>query len=238
MTENRPSGALFTRVVPAPLSRPAVLTVKDALRYGGGSNGARPWSIPRRQRERVRWQDANAENFERSLAAQEAAENAARGGALATLGHLWLAKVDLRGEQHDLGLASCRVVTTTGVNYLVDAFQGLVEPENLKFHGIGTGGSAEAVGNTALTTELTTQYSVSSTRPTGSLGEQAGNANVFESVATITVSATVAITEHGIFSQAATGGGTMLDRTLFSVVNLASGESLQATYQLSMIAGF
>jgi hypothetical protein len=189
-------------------------------------------------RERLDWQDANAENFQRSLAAQQAAMDAARGGAMSAIGHLWLAKVDLAGKQHDLGLASCRVITTTGVNFIVDAFQGLVEPENMKFHGIGTGGSAEAVGNTALTTELTTQYSVASTRPTGSLGEQAGNANVFETIATITVSATVAATEHGIFSQAAVAGGTMLDRTLFSVVNLASGESLQATYQLSMFAGF
>ncbi len=29
----------------------------------------------------------------------------------------------------------------------------------------------------------------------------------------------------------------MLDRTLFSVVNLATGESLQATYDLTIVAG-
>lgn len=244
MNETRPSGSLRGRIIPVPLKRPAVRTVEDALRYGGGLKG-RPYPGTRYgrfdkthdRRGLITWQEANAENFQRSLAAQQAAEDAARGGAMAAVGHLWLARVDLKGRVHDLGLASCRVVTTTGVNFIVDAFQGLVEPENMKFHGIGTGGSAEAVGNTALTTELTTQYSVASTRPTGSLGELAGNANVYETAATITVSSAVAITEHGIFSQAATGGGVMLDRTLFSVVNLATGESLQATYDLTITAG-
>lgn len=237
MNESRPSGSLRGIVIPAPLKRPTVRTVAEALRYGGGRSAARGLAVSRSQRARLDWQDANADNFQRSLAAQEAAETAARGGAMAAVGHLWLAKVDLQGCVQDLGLASCRVVTTTGVGFIVDAFQGLVEPENMKYHGVGTGGTAEAVGNTALTTELTTQYSVSSTRPTGSLGELAGNANVFETAATITVTAGVALTEHGIFSQAATGGGVMLDRTLFSAVNLATGESLQATYDLTFTAG-
>lgn len=57
------------------------------------------------------------------------------------------------------------------------------------------------------------------------------------STATLTPSAPVAITEHGIFSQAATGGGVLLDRSVFSVVNLASGDSLQATYDLTFAAG-
>lgn len=238
MNETRPHGTLSGVVVPAPLKRPAVRNLSDALKYGAGS--AAPWSgLSRNLRrhlhsERTQWQDANAENFQRSLHDQQVADHSK---VVTMLGHLWLARVDLAGRQHDLGLASCRVVTTTGVNFIVDAFQGLVEPENMKFHGVGTGGTAEAVGNTALTTELTTQYSVSSTRPTGSLGELSGSANVFETAATITVTAGVAITEHGIFSQAATGGGVMLDRTLFAAVNLASGESLQATYDLTFVSG-
>lgn len=49
----------------------------------------------------------------------------------------------------------------------------------------------------------------------------------------------VAITEHGIFSQAATGGGTMLDRSLFSVVNLtgSTGDGLQAAYDFTITSG-
>jgi hypothetical protein len=241
MSETRPTGRLSGVVIPAPIQRPAIRTVQDAIAAGAGSRA--PWSGLTREvgkwlnSERVLWQDANFENFQRSLAAQRAAEQAAKGGAMAAVGHLWLAKVDARGKQTDLGLASCRVVTTAGVNFIVDAFQGIVEPEVMRFHGVGTGGAAEAVGNTALTTELTTQYQVSNTRPTGSLGELSGSANVFETTATVTVSAGVAITEHGIFSQAAVAGGVLLDRTLFAAVNLASGESLQAQYDLTFTAG-
>lgn len=139
-------------------------------------------------------------------------------------------------EWTDLGLASLRVVTTAGVNFIVDAFQNIVELEILKFHGIGTGAVAEAVGDTALGTELTTQYNPDNTRATGSLTE-GGSANVYRTVGTNTVDAAAAITEHGILSQAATGGGTLLDRSVFSVVNLANGDSLQTTYDLTVSAG-
>jgi hypothetical protein len=135
----------------------------------------------------------------------------------------------------DLGIVSRKVVTDTGVAFIVDAFQNLTEIENLKFHGIGTGGAAEAVGNTALTTELTTQYNPDNTRATGTTTENA--ANIYRTVGTNAVDSAVSITEHGIFSQAATGGGTLLDRSLFTAVALASGDSLQSTYDLTLTAG-
>lgn len=151
-------------------------------------------------------------------------------------GQLWLTLIRADGEPVELGLASMRVVTTAGVNFIVDSFQGTVEPEILKYHGIGTGTNAEASGDTALQTELTTQYSSDNTRATGSLTEGA-SANIFRTVGTNTVDATVAITEHGILSQAATGGGTLLDRTVFSAVNMVSADSLQSTYDLTLTAG-
>jgi len=140
------------------------------------------------------------------------------------------------GEEINLGLISTRVVTDTGVGFIVDAFQNLVELENMKFHGFGTGGTAEAASQTALVTELTTQYATDNTRPTGSLTEGA-SANIFRTIGTLSPDASVAITEHGLFSQAATGGGVMLDRSLFSVINLVSGDSLQVTYDLTLTSG-
>lgn len=218
-----PRGALAVRRI-ALIERPVVKTVADALRYSTPAM----WG-PRRQ-----WgKTLRAEHFERSL--HDQAEFAA--GRLPFIGHLWLAKLDRSGRQTDLGLVSCRVVTTAGVNFLVDALQNLVEPETMRFHGLGTGTAAEAVGDTALGAELTTQYATASTRPQGTLGEKAGSANVFETSATITVSAAVAATEHGVFSQAAVPGGVLLDRSVFPVVNLAAAESLQATYQITLPAG-
>lgn len=143
------------------------------------------------------------------------------------------------GQVIDYGLASLRVVTTTGVNFIVDAFQNTTEVENLKFHGYGTGTNAEASGNTALQTELTTEYATNNTRPTGTTTEGA-SANIYRTVATLSPDSggTLAITEHGIFDQAANSGGTLLDRSVFSAVNLvASSDSLQTTYELTFTAG-
>jgi hypothetical protein len=228
--ESQPQGSLTLRRVPL-LRRPAIADLADALKYGTPRRRLR--FFDRAAAIRREWQQANQVNFERSIADQDAHD----GGRLAFIGHLWLAKVDRHGGVQDYGLASCRIVTTTGVGFIVDAFQNLVELENMKFHGLGTGGAAEAAANTALTTELTTQYAVASTRPTGSTGEKSGDATCYETSATITVSATVAATEHGVFSQAAVAGGVLLDRTLFTVVNLDSSESIQATYQMTFPAG-
>jgi len=135
----------------------------------------------------------------------------------------------------DFGVISRRLVTNAGAGFLVDALQNLVEAELLKFHGIGTGTTAEAAGDTALVTELTTQYNPDNTRATGSLTEL--SAQVFRTVGTNTVDAAAAVTEHGIFSQAATGGGVLLDRSVFAVINLANGDSLQTTYDLTINSG-
>lgn len=143
------------------------------------------------------------------------------------------------GSITDYGCVGRRVVTDTGVAFIVDAFQNLVELENMKFHGFGTGTGNEAAGDTALGTEFTTEYATDNVRPTGTTTEGA-TANIYRTVATFSPNAggTLAVTEHGIFSQAATGGGVLLDRTKFAAVNLvASSDSLQATYELTLTSG-
>ena len=149
---------------------------------------------------------------------------------------LYLNVIRANGDVVQLGLASLRVVTTAGVGFIVDAFQNLVEVEIQKYHGIGTGTIAENATDTALGTELTTQYNPDSTRATGTTIEGA-SANIYRTVGTNTVDAAVAITEHGILSQAATGGGVLLDRSVFAVINLASGDSLASTYDLTFPGG-
>lgn len=156
-------------------------------------------------------------------------------GIVTVYGALQLTVVSPGRESVSLGLASLRVVTNAGVAFIVDAFQNLVELENMKYHGLGSGGTAEAVGDAALVTEFTTQYNPDSTRATGTTTESA--ANIYQTVATNNFDATVAVTEHGIFSQAATGGGVLLDRSLFSTINLASGDGLQSDYRLTFTSG-
>jgi hypothetical protein len=157
----------------------------------------------------------------------------------AAYGVLYLDILHADGTRTPLGLASMRVVTDTGVQFLVDALQNLVEPELMKFHGFGTGTTAEAASQTALVTEETTQYATDNTRPTGSQTE--GAANAYRTVATYSPDSGTnprPITEHGLFSQAATGGGVMLDRSVFSAVNLVpAADSLQATYDFTINSG-
>lgn len=140
------------------------------------------------------------------------------------------------GSVIDYGVVSRRVVTTAGVNYLAaDWIGGASDISNMKFHGVGTGAGAEAVGDTALTTESTTALNPDSTRATGVMTNPSGN--VVRSVGTVVFDNTAAIIEHGIFSQAATGGGTLWDRSIFSAINVVSGDSIVFTYDLTLTAG-
>jgi len=156
-------------------------------------------------------------------------------GAPVHYGALYLDKFTPQGRV-PYGLASLRVVTTAGVNAIRDAFIGTFTLSNFKYHAFGSATAAEAVGDTALGAEYTTQYVTDNTRLTGT--QVSAGAGIYETVATFDPDAAVTVAEHGILSQAATGGGTLLDRSVFTGVPLAAtGDSLQATYDLTIAAG-
>lgn len=228
----RPEGNLALKVIrgtgtPESLVRPThrgELTMREIARYG----------LPQRDqaREVREWKTRNLPNLWRGFRRVAAAR---RLGIPHFYGQLWLRKYHGSGQVVDLGLVSMRLVTTAGVGYIVDAFQNSVELELMNFHGIGETNTAEAVGDTALAAEITTEYNPDNTRATGSQGEN--GANVYQTVGTNTVDAAVGAVEHGILSQAATGGGVLLDRTVFTIVNLASSDALESTYELTVTAG-
>lgn len=139
------------------------------------------------------------------------------------------------GEREDYGVVGNKVITTVGVGYLVDAWQNIVEMENMKYHGIGTGSTAEANGDSALVTELTTEYNPNSTRATGTTTES--TSVIFETVATNTLDGTPggALREHGLFSAAS--AGVLWDRTVFAAITLSSGDAIQTTYDMTGSAG-
>ena len=169
------------------------------------------------------------------LALMKSILKATKSQLMVAYGALYLKIIRTNGEVIYLGLAGTKVVTDNGVGFIVDGFQNLVELENMKYHGIGTGSTAESASETALVTELTTEYSPDNTRATGTTTEN--GSNVYRTVGTNTVDATVSLREHGIFTQAATGGGVLLDRTLYSLITLNSGDSLQSTYDLTITSG-
>lgn len=219
----KPSGSLTKSLIKCPPLRD--LTLNEIKFYGMPHNNLA---------ENVAdWRSDNYHNFMRGF---EKVRVALEKDIPHFYGRLWIKHIKSDGEIIDYGLVSMRVVTSVGVNFIVDAFQNTVELESMKYHGLGTNNAAEAVGDTALGTELTTQYNPDNTRATGSTTE-GSSANIYRTIGTNAVDASVSIVEHGIFSQAATGGGTLLDRSVFATVSMGSGDSLQTTYDLTFTAG-
>lgn len=124
------------------------------------------------------------------------------------------------------------LIVNTGEGYMVDAWQNLVELETMKFHGCGTGVTAAVETDTALQTESTTILNPDNTRATGSLTE--ASVSVFRTVGTLTFDGAGAITEWGLLSQAATGGGVLWSRIVFAAINVAALDSIQFTYDLTV----
>lgn len=223
----RPAGAVSLQVISRELSAPDRIPetfreiIRDGLPHPGLSGEVNEWRV---RNQRNLWRGA------RMVAKARAFSIPHFYGAL----YGALIKPD---RIVPLGLMSLRVVTTAGVNRIVDGFQASSTDLSLwKFHGFGTGTTAEAIGDTALVTELTTEYVTDNTRPTGSQTE--GAANVYRTVATLAPdgAGTLNVAEHGIFT--ATTAGTLLDRSVFTAVALTrSQDSLQVTYDLTVNSG-
>jgi len=122
------------------------------------------------------------------------------------------------GELVNYGLASCRVVTTAFVEFMVDQLQAETSTwGDFKYHDSGVGVTGAAVGNTDIET------TDGESRVAGSQAENA--ATIYESVGTIAYTTTKAITEHGLFNAAS--AGTLLDRHTFSAINVENGDSIK-----------
>lgn len=132
------------------------------------------------------------------------------------------------GSVVDYGVVGRRVVTTAFVNFMVDQMQTETSVwGDMKFHDSGVGTTAAAITDTAIET------TDGESRATGTQTEAA--ANEYVSVGTISYTSTKAITEHGLFNDAS--AGTLLDRHVFSAINVVSGDSIQFTYTYTVSSG-
>lgn len=133
------------------------------------------------------------------------------------------------GSVEDLGVIATRKVTDAFVAFVVDQLQAETSVfGDFKFHDSGTGTTAEADADTAMETPT------AETRSTGTQIEGA-TANIYKSVATDTYAGSFAITEHGLFNVVT--GGTLMDRSVFSAINVTSGDKIEFTYELTLSAG-
>lgn len=121
-----------------------------------------------------------------------------------------------------------KLVTTAFVDFIVDQLQTeSSEFGDFKFHQCGLGVTAENITDTAIETDT------GISPVTGTQTET--DHDTYKSVATMTMDATEAITEHVLMSQS--GAGTCMDRTLFSAINVVSGNQIGNGLPLGRLNG-
>jgi hypothetical protein len=121
-----------------------------------------------------------------------------------------------------------RVLTTEGRDAVIDQIN-LNTSIDWNFHGSGTGVVGEAVGDVGLGSEVETRDADAvKSQPTS---------DVHRSVDTHTYGASWAITEHGLFDQVTVAGDILLDRTVFSEINVTSGDAIQFTFDFTLSSG-
>lgn len=194
--------------------------------YLGGSLVAK-----RGPRAPLAWQLSNRVNWKYIkgwLAEYVLAPLAKQSGVLVSLGKLEAVLIKADGTRVNYGVLSRRVVTTAFVNFVVDQLQTETSVfGDFKFHDSGVGTTAENASDTAIET------TDGESRATGTQTESAANA--YRSVGTISYTTTKAITEHGLFNDVT--AGTLMDRSVFSAINVVNGDSIQFTYTLTLTAG-
>lgn len=115
------------------------------------------------------------------------------------------------------------LVVTTGKNYIASRMVG-TSSTVMNGMAIGTGTATPVVGDTGLGTEAGRV----------ALSTFTSSTNAVTATATFPAgTGTGAITEAGIFNNAASGG-TMLCRTTFPVVNKAAGDSIAVTWVITV----
>lgn len=122
------------------------------------------------------------------------------------------------------------VVTNAGRGIVTNRLKGAgTEPLNA---GWGTGAGTAAVADTTLFGEvLVTGASGGTDHTAGTSTQQTTTvtSDTYQVVATRTATGAVAATNMGLFDAAS--GGTLFLKGDFTVINLASGDSIQATFK-------
>lgn len=115
------------------------------------------------------------------------------------------------------------VVTTAGLNWLTDLFDGTVTKPANYYIGAGTGAGTAVVGNTALNTE------VSEARVAATLSQPSANVNRL--VATQTYTGTKTITNAGALTAITTG--TLLVHGDFTGIAVDASDAIEYTIDIT-----
>lgn len=130
-------------------------------------------------------------------------------------------------------IALATVFTNAGAAIVTNRMiQAGTAPKNI---GWGTGTTAAAVGDTALVTEAAPTTSGGRTVGTESRTTVTNTNDNYQVTGTVTAGSTLAITEAGLFD--AVTAGNCLIRSVFSAINVVSGDSIAFTFGLKFVPG-
>ena len=120
------------------------------------------------------------------------------------------------------------LVVDTGLAFIISRMTGTSKAV-MSHMALGSGTTADAAGQTDLVSVLGSREALDSTTIAGSNNEKVVYVSSFEAG-----DGTGAVTEAGIFN--ASSSGDMLCRTVFSVVNKASDDTLSVTWTITLAA--
>lgn len=128
-------------------------------------------------------------------------------------------------------LRMANLVTSAGLAGIASRINGAGSEAAFTYIAIGTGTTAAAAGDTALETEITTgggaRAAATASRTTTTVTNDTATL-----VHTFTFSASFAVTEAGALNAAS--AGVLLNRQVFSAVNVVSSDTLQVTIDVSL----
>lgn len=127
-------------------------------------------------------------------------------------------------------ISFANLITSAGFAGISSRLNGSGSEAAFTYIALGTGTNAAAAGDTTLQTEITdsglTRQSATVSRTTTTVTNDTARLTY-----TWTASGTKAVTESGVLNAASVG--TLLNRQVFSAVNLVSGNSFQATHDFA-----
>lgn len=127
------------------------------------------------------------------------------------------------------------LVTDAGKAGVASRINGAGSEAAFTYIGVGVGTTAAAAGDTALQTEKledgTTSAAAHKSATASRVTTDVTN-DTAQLVATFNFTATLAITESGVFN--ASSAGVLLCRQVFSAINVVSGDSLQVTWKIDV----
>ena len=123
------------------------------------------------------------------------------------------------------------LIPTAGKALIAGRIMGSGSPAAATYIAVGTGTTAATASDTVLESEITDSGLARASASISLVTTDTTN-DTAQAVKSFSVTGTKAVTEAGMFN--ASSGGTMLNRQVFSVVNVESGDTLEITMKFDV----